>query len=148
MKHLKIEQKSPEWWAYKVGRVSGTRTGQLISTRENSLIDDMMDEMLDGFVKPNDFQTDEMLFGIENEEKALDLYSKISGIDFKKDVMPLLNEIRDGLYHFMVLGFPIPMKFGDVNQEYFWQGISLPKLSNHQSANSYFKGFRKNKILS
>lgn len=60
--------------------------------------------------------------------------------------MPLLNEIRDGLYHFMVLGFPIPMKFGDVNQEYFWQGISLPKLSNHQSANSYFKGFRKNKV--
>lgn len=71
---------------------------------------------------------------------------KESGIDFKKDVMPLLNEIRDGLYHFMVLGFPIPMKFGDVNQEYFWQGISLPKLSNHQSANSYFKGFRKNKV--
>ena len=67
MKYLKIEQKSPEWWAYKVGRVSGTRTGQLISTRENSLIDEMLDEMLDGFVKPNDFQTDEMLFGIENE---------------------------------------------------------------------------------
>ena len=45
MKHLKIEQKSPEWWAYKVGRVSGTRTGQLISARENSLIDEMLDEM-------------------------------------------------------------------------------------------------------
>ena len=86
MKHLKIEQKSPEWWAYKVGRVSGTRAGQLISTRENSLIDDMIDEMLDGFVKPNDFQTDEMIFGIENEEKALDLYSKVSGIDFERGI--------------------------------------------------------------
>ena len=70
MKHLKIEQKSPEGWAYKVGRVSGTRAGQLISTRENSLIDEMLDEMLDGFVKPNDFQTDEMLFGIENEDEV------------------------------------------------------------------------------
>ena len=95
MKHLKIEQKSPEWWAYKVGRVSGTRTGQLISTRENTLIDEMLDEMLDGFVKPNDFQTDEMLFGIENEEKALDLYSKISGIDFERGGVLVSDKFED-----------------------------------------------------
>ena len=95
MKHLKIEQKSPEWWAYKVGRVSGTRAGQLISTRENSLVDDMMDEVLDGFVKPNDFQTDEMIFGIENEEKALDLYSRISGIDFERGGVLVSDKFED-----------------------------------------------------
>ena len=84
MKHLKIEQTSPEWWAYKVGRISGTRVGQLLSTRENSLIDEMIDEVLDGEVKRDDFQTEEMLFGVENEGVALDLYSKRYGIEFER----------------------------------------------------------------
>ena len=95
MKHLKIEQKSPEWWGYKVGRVSGTRAGQLISTRENSLIDEMINEVLDGFVKPNDFVTDEMLFGIENEEKALDLYSQKIGISFERGGVILSDKFED-----------------------------------------------------
>ena len=95
MKYLKIEQKSPEWWGYKVGRVSGTRAGQLISTRENLLIDEMINEVLDGCVKPNDFVTDEMLFGIENEEKALDLYSEISGIDFERGGVLLSDKFED-----------------------------------------------------
>ena len=84
MKHLKIEQTSQEWWAYKVGRISGTRVGQLLSTRENSLIDEMIDEILDGEVKRDDFQTEEMLFGVENEGVALDLYSKRYGIEFER----------------------------------------------------------------
>ena len=84
MKYLQIEQTSPEWWAYKVGRISGTRVGQLLSTRENSLIDEMIDEILDGEVKHDDFQSEEMLFGIENEGVALDLYSQRYGIDFER----------------------------------------------------------------
>ena len=84
MKHLKIEQTSHEWWAYKVGRISGTRVGQLLSTRENSLIYEMIDEILDGEVKRDDFQSEEMLFGIENEGVALDLYSKRYGIEFER----------------------------------------------------------------
>ena len=37
MSYLKIEQHSTEWWQFKVGRVSGTRFGKLISGRDNGL---------------------------------------------------------------------------------------------------------------
>ena len=40
MNYLNIEQKSQAWWDYKVGKISGTRFGQLISSRENMLIDE------------------------------------------------------------------------------------------------------------
>ncbi|PRY73819.1 ThiF family adenylyltransferase [Alkalibacterium olivapovliticus] len=69
-----------------------------------------------------------------------------NGVKFEQEIVPLLNELRDGLNHFMILGFPIPEITGEENTEYFWQGIELPILSNPQTSNKYFNGFRKNNI--
>ena len=82
MNYQKIEQLSPEWWTLKVGKISGTRFGQLISTRENSLIDECLNELLDGYIEPDDYENEDLLFGRENEKAAIDLYEQISGITF------------------------------------------------------------------
>jgi len=84
MKYLNIEQKSQEWWDYKVKKVSGTRFGQLISSRENMLIDEMVNEALDGCCEMNDYENDDMQFGIENEPIALDLYEQMTGLKLKR----------------------------------------------------------------
>ena len=89
-----IEQHSPEWWAMKVGKVSGTRFGQLISSRDNSLVEEMASEIMDGCCEMNDFQNDEMLFGVENEPIALDLLEKKLNIKFSRGGV-LLNDANN-----------------------------------------------------
>ena len=71
---------------------------------------------------------------------------KANDINFYQDVFSLLNELRDGLNHFMMLGFPIPKIVGESPAEYFWQGIELPKLSYARTDDKYFVGFRKNSV--
>ena len=56
MNYQRIEQKSPEWWKLKVGKVSGTRFGQLISNRENSLVEEIVNELLDGCCEHDDYE--------------------------------------------------------------------------------------------
>lgn len=84
MNYQKIQQQTPEWWMLKVGKVSGTRFGQLISTRENGLIDELANEILDGCCEMGDFENEDMLFGRENEPVAIELYSERSGIEFER----------------------------------------------------------------
>lgn len=71
MKYLNIEQRSQEWWDLKVGKVSGTRYGQLTSTRSNSLLEEVANETLDGFIEQDDFTTEDIQFGVDNEEPAI-----------------------------------------------------------------------------
>ena len=84
MSYLKIEQNTPEWWAYKVGKISGTRFGQLISSRENSLIDELADEIMNGYCEISDFEDEDIIFGKENESIAIELYEKKSGLKFER----------------------------------------------------------------
>lgn len=84
MNYQRIEQRSQEWWELKVGKISGTRFGQLISTRENTLIDDMANEILNGQCEWDDFENEDMLFGVENEPIAIELYEQQSGINFER----------------------------------------------------------------
>lgn len=84
MSYLKIEQNTPEWWAYKVGKISGTRFGQLISSRENSLIEELADEIMNGYCEISDFEDEDIIFGKENESIAIDLYEEKSGITFER----------------------------------------------------------------
>lgn len=80
----KIIQTSPEWWALKVGKISGTRFGQLISTRENSLLFELANEKMNGYIEQDDFVTDAMQFGIDNEPIAIDKYEIESGFIFDR----------------------------------------------------------------
>lgn len=78
------EQKSPEWWTIKVGKISGTRFGQAISTRANRLPYELVNEMLDGIIIDDEYINDAMQFGIDQEPIARELYSKASGIPFRE----------------------------------------------------------------
>jgi len=84
MNYLNIEQGSQEWWEFKVGKISGTRFGQLISSRDNGLIFEMADEVLNGHCEIDDFVSEDMEFGLENESTAIDLYERMSGIKFTR----------------------------------------------------------------
>ena len=74
------EQRSPEWWALKKGKISGTRFGQVISGKKNRLIYDLLNERLSEFLIPNEYTSDDMQFGIDNEDEALACYSRRTGI--------------------------------------------------------------------
>jgi len=74
------EQQTPEWWAIKKGKISGTRFGQVISGRKNRLIYELLDEQLSKYLFPDDFVSEDMQFGIDNEPIALKLYEKTTGI--------------------------------------------------------------------
>jgi predicted phage-related endonuclease len=94
MNYQKIEQKSAEWWAVKVGKISGTRFGQLISTRDNSLIFELVNEKLDGYIEQDDYQNEDMQFGNENEPIAIDLYEQSTGITFDRGGV-ILSDFSD-----------------------------------------------------
>lgn len=97
------KQLSPEWWELKVGKISGTRFGQVISTRKNRLVYDMMNEIMSGYIEQDDFTSEEMQFGTENEPIARQLYSDHSGIPFEEvgailsDFSPIHMASPDGL---------------------------------------------------
>jgi putative phage-type endonuclease len=91
MKISKVKQRSPEWFQLRKGKISGTRFGMIISSRKNRLIYDLLDETLSDYLFPDDFVTDDMQFGIDNEPVAVDLYSKQSGIAFE-EVGAILSE--------------------------------------------------------
>lgn len=82
MKFLPIQQNSPEWWDLKVGKISGTRFGQLISTRENMLIEELANEIMDGYIEPEEYVSEDMQFGIDNEPIALDKLESILNVKF------------------------------------------------------------------
>lgn len=67
---------------------------------------------------------------------------KKSGILWEKDIVPLLNKIRDGKRHPFLIGFPIPEKFYGDTRNYHWWSWILPVLSHH---NKVYKGFRPGK---
>lgn len=94
MKYINIEQKSQEWWDLKVGKISGTRFGQLISSRSNSLLEEVANEMLDGFIEQDDFITDDMQFGIDNEEAAISAYEEKIGWKFTRGGV-ILSDFSD-----------------------------------------------------
>lgn len=93
MKIFEPLQMSDEWCDLKVGKISGTRFGQVISTRKNRLVYEMLDEILTGQCDMSIFVTDEMQYGLDNEQVALDLYSKQSGIKIKK-IGAILSELN------------------------------------------------------
>jgi hypothetical protein len=84
MNYQNIIQNSPEWWLLKVAKVSGTRFGQLISERKNNLFYVLANEALDGYIQQNDFESEAMQFGTENEPVAIDKYELISGLSFAR----------------------------------------------------------------
>jgi hypothetical protein len=84
---LKIEivpQQSIEWWKLKVGKVSGTRFGKIISGKKNRLIYELMNEVISGKCEQDEYLSDEMQYGVDNEDIALEMYSQQTGVKIYK----------------------------------------------------------------
>lgn len=79
MSYILIEQGSQDWFVYKAGRIGGTAFGQVLSDRENGLIEELANQILDGYVEPIGYINDDMQFGLDNESEALDKYEKVLG---------------------------------------------------------------------
>jgi len=97
MNYQPILQLSDEWWNAKVGKISGTRFGQLISGRDNMLIDELANEILDGYIFRDDFESEEMAFGNENEPVAIDEYEAIIGLKFDRGGV-ILSELNPNIH--------------------------------------------------
>lgn len=103
MKIIDCDQKSPEWWLLKVGKISGTRFGNVLSSAKNRLIYELMNERLDGCLNISDYVSEDMQYGLDNEELALELYSQKEGIEVKKvgaiisDFCPIHMASPDGM---------------------------------------------------
>jgi len=77
-----IVQLSEEWKQLKAGKISGTRFGQVISTRKNALLYELLNEKLNGYIYDDDYESEDMAYGRENESHAIDLLEERTGIKF------------------------------------------------------------------
>ncbi|EAE6827262.1 hypothetical protein BHS35_00285 [Listeria monocytogenes] len=68
---------------------------------------------------------------------------KMNNLNFTKDVMPFLNNLRDQNSHIMILGFPVSERIGGRKSEMHWQSLELPILSDGKTPNRFFNGFQK-----
>jgi len=93
----RCEQLSKEWFDLQCGSIGGTRFGQVISGRDNNLVYDLINEQLDGYVEPDDYVSDDMLFGQENEPIARQLYSEQTGIIFEQ--VGMIRSERSKIHH-------------------------------------------------
>lgn len=74
-------QMSEEWFKLKIGRISGTRFGQVLSNRKNRLIYELMDEVLSNRFEPEEYISEEIQYGLDNESTAIKLYEEREGIE-------------------------------------------------------------------
>lgn len=141
MKIEHVKQGTPEWWQLKKGRVSGTRLGQLISGRKNRMIYDLLSETLDEFLIPDDFETEAMKFGTENEPIAREKYRKMVGMEFEEiglmvsDFTDLHVASPDGITadHKDVLEIKCTME-GGIHIQRFFEGPEssyMPQIINY-----------------
>jgi hypothetical protein len=149
MNYKPIVQLSPEWWALKVGKISGTRYGQIISGRKNNLVFELINENLSGYIEQDDYISEDMQFGKDNESIALDLYEKHSGITFDRggvifsDFSPNHMASPDGIN--LPLGIVVEVKstqHGDKQIKRFFEGPEPeypPQIKNYFSVSDDVK---------
>lgn len=94
MKIAQVPQLSLEWWKLKVGKISGTRFSKIISGKKNRIIYEIMDEILSNEGKKGDFVTDDMQYGIDNEDVAIEEYTRQTGTEVYK-TGAIISELND-----------------------------------------------------
>lgn len=76
-----------------------------------------------------------------NTLEELALVFKAEGMDLKEVFSSLFFRLRDGKKHLLLIGFPIPEKFGGEPHLIHWQACFLPRLSYGKKT---AKGYRNN----
>ena len=148
MKVLTCSQLSPEWWDAKVGSIGGTRYGQVVSTKKNRLIYNLVNERLNGHCMQDDYTNDNIEFGNDNEPIARELYIEQSGIDFKQvgmiksDYSPFHHASPDGLSD---SGIVLEIKStpnGEIHVQRFFEGVEssyMPQILNYFAVSDEIK---------
>lgn len=130
--YKQIDQLSPEWWALKVKKVSGTRWGEMTSGRDNSLIEELADEAMNKCCEMDDYVSDDMQFGIDNEPISIDKYEKRSGIKFKRGGV-IISDLYPEIH------MASPDGYNDDNPEY----IIIAETKCTQKGKIHLRRFRK-----
>lgn len=136
-----MQQRSPEWYDARKGKIGGTRFGQVISGKKNRLIYELLDEDMSEFLFPDDFVSDEMQFGIDNEPIARDMYIRQTGINFREvgliqsDFSSIHIASPDGLSddNTKVLEIKCTMD-GSIHLQRFFEGVEnsyMPQIKNY-----------------
>lgn len=95
MKISNVKQRSEDWFELKRGKIGGTRFSNVISNRKNGLLYELLNERLSPWIDNSDeYVSEEMQFGIDNEAPARKLYSKQSGIKFE-EVGAILSDFSE-----------------------------------------------------
>ena len=139
--YKEIKQGSPEWDALRVASIGGTRFGQVISGKKNRLVYTLANEKLNGYIDEDDFVSDAMQFGIDNEPVARQLYSQQSGIEWqevgllKSDDCEIHHASPDGISPDASEVLEIKCTTnGDIHIERFFSGPEtshLPQIKNY-----------------
>jgi putative phage-type endonuclease len=82
MRTSRVKQRSPEWHELRKGRIGGTRFGQVISSRKNKLLYDLLAERLSDYPVEEVFVNEAMQFGLDQEPYARKEYIRTSKIRF------------------------------------------------------------------
>ena len=149
MKVIYCEQRSQEWYELRAGSIGGNRLGAVISGRKNRLAYDLLNEQLNGIAQMDDYINDDMMFGIENEPIARDLYSKQSGIEFtecgliKSETSAIHHASPDGIN--LERGIVLEIKCttnGAIHLQRFFEGVEaahLPQIINYFAVSDEIK---------
>lgn len=128
MKILTMQQRSEEWFQYKAGKIGGTRFGEVISTRKNMLKYRLLDELDKGYIDQSEYESEEMLFGNDQEPIARAEIIKTTGIQFDNggiivsDFFPEIHmHSTDGLFDNIVLEIKTTSN-GALHRQRFFEG--------------------------
>jgi len=115
MKIFKVKQGSPAWFKVRLGKITGSRLKQLMSTDNLSLLDIMVAEQVTGMSEESDYVSEEMQRGTDLEPMARREYErhtkkKVRLVGFAgSDTYPLFGFSPDGFVgHFGAVEFKCP----------------------------------------
>ena len=135
------EQLSPEWFAIHKGKIGGKMFGQVISGKKNRLIYELLNQHLNEYNIPDEYVDEKMQFGIDNEETAIELYSKFSGLTFIKigcylsETSPIHMASPDGITPDFKIVLEIKCTMdGSIHMQRFFEGPEttyMPQIKNY-----------------
>jgi len=141
MKVLTMQQQSFEWHQERCGSIGGTRFSQVLSGKKNRLIYELINERLNGYVTPDEYISDDMQFGLDNEDAARELYAEKSGIEFhrvgliKSDYSSMHHASPDSLNHDETIALEIKSTDnGAIHLQRFFEGVessNMPQIINY-----------------
>ena len=98
-----MEQVSMEWFEIRLGKITGSRLKQVMSTKSLDLVDELIDELETGRISNDTFISEAMQRGTDLEPLAVQVYEDLKGIKttqvgfIQSDTMPMVGLSPDRL---------------------------------------------------